>query len=420
MKIIHLARDLNVEAEALLFLAQSNGIEAQTIMKDLTVDEAELVINAFENQENAEPVVPRNEEEKSEKESSSEEISKKVEVVPTQTASIVDMKEEIKPSKKEKSASGLFSIFRKNKKEDKAKKITTRKKFNLYQNKKVSPKTVIWLVRGLLMSLLALTIIFSVLVLSGYKPVHEIKTVDMAEKSKYESSVDFKAKLFLDNFVKTYFEYPENKESQKGYATKISNFYGSEYQGDLAKRKASRFVSSTLLSLDKEKANYLVTYETGSKKSKNLQKKTVQTTVYFEKKDNGYVIVGEPFIQNEQSIYGKQNVKREFLASDQLPTEDKKNLDRFVQGLFTAYTTNQSALENISSGLTYNSAEKFSKVTYSYYQKQDNGTYKAYVQAIFKSEMGEYKQEFAFNIKQNDNTYFATDFKYNIPANYAD
>lgn len=411
MKIIHLARDLKVEPEALLFLAQSNGIEAQSIAKSITSEEAEILINAFEEKEQSKAVAQKE---------NVDNVSSKVSLLGETEKSQREIETDKAVSKDKKSLRKGTSLFKNAKKEKSSPKIKTRKKFSLYQNKKISPKMTIWLVRGFLLFIFSLTALFSVLVLSGYKPVHEIKTVDMAEKSKYESSVDFKAKLFLDNFVKTYFEYPENKESQKGYATKMSNFYGSEYQGDLAKRKASRFVSSTLLSLDKEKATYLVTYETGSKKSKNLQKKTVQTTVYFEKKDNGYVIVGEPFIQNEQSIYGKQNVKREFLASDQLPTEDKKNLDRFVQGLFTAYTTNQSALENISSGLTYNSAEKFSKVTYSYYQKQDNGTYKAYVQAIFKSEMGEYKQEFAFNIKQNDNTYFATDFKYNIPANYAD
>lgn len=422
MKIYQLAKDLGVEQNALFSFAQKQGIEANSVASELTSDESEHLLRAFDEAGGvlntvSEPLeVQENTVESTDKKSSmSSVVREQVEEHREKATHFIDPKEEYKPLKKK-----LFSLGKKTKKKSEIPKIKIRNKFSLYQNKKISPKVVIWLVRGFILLLISIAFIFSILVLSGYKPIHEVKTIDISKSSTQSETVDFKAKLFLDNFIKFYFEYPSNKDTQKDYETKMSSFYGKEYQEDLSKRKSSHFTSSTLLSLDKEKATYLVTYETGSKKSKNLKSKTVQTTVYFEKKDSGYVIVGAPFVQNEQSIYGKQNVKRELLASDNLSEKDKKDLDKFVEGLFTAYTTNQNALENISSGLNYNSAEKFNKVSYSYYQKQDNGTYKAYIQAVFNSELGEYKQEFSFNIKQNDKTYFATDFKYNIPANYAD
>ena len=403
MEIYKLARELGVKSQALLFLAQKEGIEAKSVASPLTEEEMDKLLVAFDEAGGVlEPLL--------------EETQGVTDVKEEEDTTYVDKPQEDDKAPKKKT----FSFAKKTQKKSGRPKIKARKKFNLYQNKKISPKTVIWIVRGFLFLLLSLVVFLSFFILSGYKPIHEVKTINVSERSKYSESVDFKAKLFLDNFIKSYFDYPANKNSQKDYSTKMSSFYGKEYQEDLSKRKSSRFIESTLLSLGKEKAEYLVTYETGSKKSKKLKSKTVQTTVYFEKKDKGYVVVGVPFVQDEQSIYGKQNVKRELLASDQLPDETKKDLDKFVEGLFTAYTTNQNALGTISSGLNYNSAEKFNKVSYSYYKKQANGAYKAYVQALFHSELGEYKQEFSFEIKQNGKTYFATDFNYYIPANYAD
>lgn len=48
MKIYELARDLGVDKEALLFLAQSQGIEAKTIAKVLTSSEVDVLIAEFE------------------------------------------------------------------------------------------------------------------------------------------------------------------------------------------------------------------------------------------------------------------------------------------------------------------------------------------------------------------------------------
>ena len=48
MKIYELARDLGVDKEALLFLAQSQGIEAKTIARDLTSSETDILIAEFE------------------------------------------------------------------------------------------------------------------------------------------------------------------------------------------------------------------------------------------------------------------------------------------------------------------------------------------------------------------------------------
>lgn len=50
MKIYELARDLGVDKEALLFLAQSQGIEAKTIAKELTSSEVDILIVEFEEQ----------------------------------------------------------------------------------------------------------------------------------------------------------------------------------------------------------------------------------------------------------------------------------------------------------------------------------------------------------------------------------
>lgn len=101
MKIYELARDLGVDKEALLFLAQSQGIEAKTIARDLTSSETDILIAEFEERGGVE--APK--ESKQEIEVRVQDVEK-VSVVPSETPTFV-----IPEEKKKRSP---FSKFKKN------------------------------------------------------------------------------------------------------------------------------------------------------------------------------------------------------------------------------------------------------------------------------------------------------------------
>lgn len=150
MKIIHLARDLKVEPEALLFFAQSNGIEAQSIAKSITSEEAEILINAFEEQEQSKAVAQKE---------NVDNISSKVSLLGETEKSQREIETDKAVSKDKKPLRKGTFLFKNSKKEKSSPKIKTRKKFSLYQNKKISPKMTIWLVRGFLLFIFSLTAI---------------------------------------------------------------------------------------------------------------------------------------------------------------------------------------------------------------------------------------------------------------------
>ncbi|WDA68707.1 conjugal transfer protein [Lactococcus lactis] len=283
-----------------------------------------------------------------------------------------------------------------------------------YQKKTMSPKTATWLLRCGFFFLVGLNVVSVGLILMRFKPTMHV--VETSKLTQEKSQMNYRAKAFLDDYVKAYFNSPK-KMSMDAYTKQMTPFYGKNlsYLSTDYQRGTSSFDSATLLSLNAGQAVYNVNYL-----NEKNQKNAIEMTIHYKSVGEGFVVSDVPFFNHVKDLKStSKSIKQNALSTpDQLSDSENRTLDTFVKGLLKAYTTNQSLLDNISEGLSANDSETFKKLSYSYYVKQADGSYKAYISAWFESDLGTYPQNMSFTIQKNKSVYFAKGFQFTIPVGY--
>lgn len=422
IKIYQLADELKIERKVMLKKAQEFGSPAKNTSKLLTEGEVKQLKKFFC------PPKPKKKAKTKPKAKTVSEPSqasikkrseKKIEAVTSQNEAQHWRPERTKRGFHLPSVCSLKSKSKKTKNQKAEKPVeevlSVPQYFNPYQKKSMAPSTVSWILRGVVLVLVASNALTIGLVLSHYRPTTRVIS-EAQSVTHSQADTNYRAKVFLDDYVKTFFTSPASM-SIEDYQKQLAPFYGKSltFLSGNFQRGDSQFESSSLLSLNDHEAVYRVNY--------SIADGTIQScemTIAYEAIGSSFVVVDMPvFSQVKDMFADEKKIEPVVLtAPDQLSEGDHKELDEFVTGLFKAYTTNQSLLDNVSQGLQFNDYETFTKLVYSYYQKQSDGSYKAYVSAVFKSDLGEYPQNMSFTIQKNKSSYFATDFKFHIPANY--
>ncbi|MCJ7967698.1 MAG: hypothetical protein MUW51_00680 [Lactococcus lactis] len=190
------------------------------------------------------------------------------------------------------------------------------------QLKTVSPKQADRLIQGGVGSVVILNIALVILIASGYKPTQKIVHVsDSATKATTKASVDWQAKVYLDGFVKSYFNFPEEEKAQEKTVKVLKSYYGQSLpvvsQGLV--RNPSKFDNATLMKLTNDEATYKVSYSAGKittktdKKAKETTKQNIVTyhdettlfTIPYVKVGSNYYVSDQPYFTSIQDLQAK-------------------------------------------------------------------------------------------------------------------
>lgn len=299
--------------------------------------------------------------------------------------------------------------------------------------KMVSAKQADRLIQGVVGGVVILNIALVILIASGYKPTQKVVHVsDDATKATTNASVDWQAKVYLDGFVKSYFNFPEEEKAQEKTVKALNTYYGQPLpvisQGQV--RKPSKFKNATLMRLTNDEATYKVSYSAGKTTTKTVKKgrgttkqnivtyhdETTMFTVPYIKAGSSYYVSDQPYFISLQDLQANVNQipTKTFSDADDNKPSVKKALDKFTKSLFTAYTTDGDTLKLISDGLTLNTSEKFKSLDQSVYKAKGN-TYEATVQVTMENALGTHVENYRFIIEKQKQSYFATEFKHTLP-----
>ncbi|MFC6807652.1 conjugal transfer protein [Lactococcus lactis subsp. hordniae] len=127
---------------------------------------------------------------------------------------------------------------------------------------------------GLIAGVVLLSVGSGVSYLQAKNHVHsEANKIVQSDKEKIQkmsngqSSQDYKAQIFLNDFVKSYFNVPSNGKEQENYQKVLLAFYGQDLpvasQGQ--QKNPSDLESYELMGITNSTATYLVTYTTHTK-----------------------------------------------------------------------------------------------------------------------------------------------------------
>lgn len=249
--------------------------------------------------------------------------------------------------------------------------------------------------------------------------------------SNGQSSQNYKAQIFLNDFVKAYFNVPSDEKKQEDYQKVLLAFYGQDLpvasQGQ--QKNPSELELSQLMDITNSTATYLVAYTTHTKenvpasKGKKASVKTVthdNNTLFkisYGTVKGKYYVSTFPTFEDVTSLNaGKSAPLLTMDAVTNLSKSKENQLNTFVKSLLEAKTKNQETLELLADGLTLSSNEELVSVDYTNFQQKGKDTYKAIVQATFKNDMGTHPENYVFTITKTNKTFFARDFTNVITA----
>ena len=301
--------------------------------------------------------------------------------------------------------------------------------------KKLTAPQVDLLIRGGISALIIANVAFLSLLAFGYRPTYKVihESAKSSSMSLSSSSIDFKAKQYLDGFIAEYFNFPENEKEQEDKVKQLNNYYGQPLpvisQG--LQRSPSKLQNATLLELTNQKATYQVTYSAGKSEVKQIKKgkqtvkqnvvtyhdETVLFSVPYRKISNQYYVSDQPYFKNVSTLQAQKSKipSQTFADADENKPSVKKALDKFTKSLFTAYTSDEDTLKLISKGLSYNSSEEFKSLDQAVYQAKGNH-YQAVVQVTMQNQLGTHVENYNFLIEKQNQSYFATDFEHTLSS----
>lgn len=430
LKIYELARDLGVDREALLFLAQSEGIEAKTIAKVLSSAEELLLMEAFERQGG----IPQAPVEK-EKASLREPVLSNSDQASQEKVTFYDPRVAYeKPTSKKK------KIFEKKKKKaPKGLKIKKQNYERPHLPKKHSQKAVRLILGGIVGTVLLLSLgsAFSysqtqaVLKREG-RAILDSGNRSVQKLSELSRQSDYEAQLFTEDFARVYLNVSSKEDEQVKQSKDLQGYYGKApallSQGTT--RHPSQLNKIQLLSMTGEEARYLVdvtveevvvtpakgkTKATREVKTKALKKVFV---VPFGKVKGKYFVSSYPTLEDLTNNRAGDEAKQvELTASSTVSSEVESALNTFIKNVFQAKTSSQKDLDLLASGLRVSTGEKLDSIDYSFFKETSENTYQAVVQASFSSGLGRVPENWVFTIEKSGKTYFAKDFSSVIQEN---
>lgn len=426
IKIYELADELGIERKELLAKAQAFGNSAKSTSKVLNESEAEQLRKFYYS-----PTSPKKEK-----------------------TIFIDPKDEISESKKipeQNKKSGLGFSEKKPKVKKKkwgkkgeaqaqADKIPLRNQD--YQkntvpkgfNQKLTNRIFIGLIAGVVL----LSIGSGVSYLQAKNHVkREAQKIVQSDKGQIQklagsqTSQNYKAQVFLDEFVKVYFNVPKDEKTQEKAQQLLLAFYGQALptasQGQ--QKNESSLNSAQLLDITDSTATYLVDYTTVTKE-KVATGKDNKTTLKDVSHDNQtifkvsygvvngkYYVSSFPTFEDVTSLNaGKSAPQLTLDAVTKLSKNKEKQLNTFVKSLLEAKTKDKQSLDLLADGLSLSSSEELVSIDYTNFQSEGKDTYKAVVQATFKNGLGTHPENYVFTINKTNSTFFARDFKNVITA----
>lgn len=406
-----LAKALKVSVGVLLVLCQVNGIEVEDENSEITLEQSALLTQALKENDSVVPSM------------GTKPTKKKKSILPFSEKKPKVSKKKWK--KEEKEGSNQEPL-----KNQTYEKSVIPKSYN----QKWSNRIFIGLIAGVVL----LSVGSGVSYLQAKNHVHsEANKIVKSDKeqiqkiSNGQSSQNYKAQIFLNDFVKAYFNVPSDEKEQEDYQKVLLAFYGQDLpvasQGQ--QKNQSELESSQLMDITNSTATYLVTYTTHTKenvpasKGKKASVKTVthdNSTLFkisYGTVKGKYYVSTFPTFEDVTSLNaGKSAPLLTMDAVTNLSKSKENQLNTFVKSLLEAKTKNQETLELLADGLTLSSNEKLVSVDYTNFQQKGKDTYKAIVQATFKNDMGTHPENYVFTITKTNKTFFARDFTNVITA----
>lgn len=408
-----LAQALKVNVGVLLVLCQVNEIEAEDENSEITLEQSAILTQALKGQE----VISAS--------TDSELIKKK--------------KEKVALPFSEKKPKVTKKKWQKNEKEKTNQKPLKKQAYEKSvipkaYNQKWSNRIFIGLIAGVVLFSLGSGVSY----LQAKNHVQsEADKIVQSDKEQIEkmasdqSSQNYKAQIFLNDFVKSYFNVPSDEKGQEKYQKVLLAFYGQDLpvasQGE--QKNPSEWESLQLMDITDTTATYLVRYTTHTKekvpasKGKKASVKTVAHTndtlfkISYGTVKGKYYVSAFPTFEDVTSLNaGKSAPLLTMDAVTNLPKGKENQLNTFVKSLLEAKTKNQESLDLLADGLSLSSSETLVSVDYTNFQSKGKDTYKAVVQATFKNSMGTHPENYVFTITKTNKTFFARNFTNVITA----
>lgn len=427
MKIYELARDLGVDEEALLFLAQSQGIEAKTIGKILNNEEEIVLMEAFEARGGVLEFP------------SVEEPLQEVETTEIPETHKKEAQRE-SPLVYEKPTAKKKKVFEK--KQKKAPKGVKIKKQNYERPHlpKVHSQKAMRLVLGCVVGGIVLLSLGSAFAYSQTQAVlkREGRAIldagnqSVQKLSELSRQNNYEAQLFTEDFARAYLNVSSKEEEQVKQSKALQSYYGKQpallSQG--TKRNPSKLNNIQLLSMTENEARYLVDVTVDEvmvtpAKGKTKATREVKTKLFkkvfvvpFGEVNKKYFVSSYPTLEDVPNNRAEGEAKQvELTASSTVSSEAEAELSTFVKNVFQAKTSSQKDLDLLASGLAVSSGEKLVSIDYSFFKESSENTYHAVVQASFSNGLGVVPENWVFTIEKSGKTYFAKDFSSVIQAN---
>ncbi|WP_307984546.1 translation initiation factor IF-2 N-terminal domain-containing protein [uncultured Lactococcus sp.] len=411
MKIYELARDLGVDQEALLFLAQKEGLEVKSVASKLTEEEKEQLLQAFDAAEGVIDSIEKDvlKHSKEKQEAANHNFIEKNYEAPRKKKKFFQINKGIKNKgiKLQKQQYERPALPRN----------YSQKKARLFLAGLVSATVLIGVGSGI-----AYTQAKHTVQEEGKTIIQEGKA-SVNAISNLSRSTNYEAQIFCEDFARAYLNFSSEAKTQEKQLKTLQVYYGQSLplasQG--MKRNPSRLNEIKLLSITKDTAKFLVNITTQEIKTTSIKGKvkrevkenTVQKilTVSYGDVKGKYYISSFPTLEDVPKVFaGEKAPKVDFTASSELSSSEIEKLDTFVKNVLVAKGTNQKDLNLLAQGLTVSTGESFKSIDYSYYKKNSDKSYKAVIQASFSNALGIVPENLTFTIEKTGETYFAKDF----------
>lgn len=235
--------------------------------------------------------------------------------------------------------------------------------------------------------------------------------------------VDYRLQMFLDDYVRDYFNFPDKSEEQQERQKKLDDYYNfvpaEMSQGQM--KIPSKLDWLRCQSVKDHVATYRVHYLVG--KGDNPEEVTVNFSVPFGGSSGHYYVSGLPWFEavtnfKDTKAY-KKSRKLQLAGQDDVTESKRKKLDDFVKLFFDNYTTDQSNLDLISDGLKAITGAKYKSLDYAYYKEHKSKKVTAYVQVTFEIAGVTHSENFTLNLSRKGQSFYVDKLTHAIPSGYA-
>lgn len=250
--------------------------------------------------------------------------------------------------------------------------------------------------------------------------LHQKPTVS---KQVSTAEVDYRLQMFLDDYVRDYFNFPDKSEEQQKRQKKLDGYYNfvpaEMSQGQV--KLPSKLDWLRLQSVKNHVATYRVRYLVG--KGDDPEGITTNFSVPFGGSSGHYYVNGLPWFEavtnfKDTKAY-KKSRKLQLVGQDDVPESKRQKLDDFIKLFFDNYTTNQSNLDLISDGLKAITGAKYKSLDYAYYKEHKSNKVTAYVQVTFEIAGMTHSENFTLNLSRKGQSFYVDKLTHAIPAGYA-